>query len=235
MAENNTPNTQSATSAKRRIVISIAACLVLIVIFVVLFFWSVNLYRKAAENGVPEAQFTLGMHYRYGLGIKKDKVEAWDLWRKAAEKGLKPAQNKLAKIHKDIEKAAGADKADSRVQLLWGACLANGWGPKKDEASAIEWFRKAADNGNADAKAFLEQKEKEEAEKQQKLKAAEELKKQAESPSETVPNEPAGTSAGENKTETGLEEVKIEGEALSEEPKPEFETTGTEKQDSGAE
>ena len=155
MAENNTSNTSSATSsatnAKRRIVIPVAVCLVLVVIFLALFFGSVSLYKKAAEKGSKEAQFTLGMHYRYGLGVKQDTVKAWDLWRKAAEQNLKPAQDKLAKIHKDIEKAASAENADDRVLMAWGKCLANDWGPKQDQAAAFDVYKKVADRGNPEA------------------------------------------------------------------------------------
>ena len=158
MAENNTSNTPaetpSASSAKRRIIIC-AVCLALVALFLVLFFGSVSLYRKSAEEGNKEAQFALGMHYRYGLGVKKDKIKAWDLWRMAADQNLKPAQDKLAKIHKEIEKAANDANADVRVQLAWGSCLANGWGPKKDEGEGWTWWVKAAEQNHEPARQKL--------------------------------------------------------------------------------
>ena len=205
MAENNTSNkpsaTPSAAGAKRKLIISASVCLALVVIFLVLFFGSVSLYRKAAEAGVAEAQYAFGMHLRYGLGVKKDKIRAWELWRMAAEQDLKSAQNKLAGIHKEIESAAKADNADPRVQLVWGSCLVNGWGPQKDKAAAFEWFKKAAEKGNAEAKAIVEQIEKEEAKKKQKEEAEKKQKEEAEAAAAAAPANAAETKAETPKPE----------------------------------
>ena len=44
--------------------------------------------RKAAEQGIAEAQSNLGLMYSDGLGVKQDYTEAAKWFRKAAEQGL---------------------------------------------------------------------------------------------------------------------------------------------------
>lgn len=158
MAENNTSNTPSATPSAaggKRFIFPAVSCLLAIVIFLALFFGSVSLYKESASNGNREAQFALGMHYRYGLGVKKDKIKAWDLWRMAADQDLKSAQKKLTEVHKEIEKAANAANADPKAQLVWGSCLLNGWGPKKDVFEGWFWWLKAAEQNHEPAKQKL--------------------------------------------------------------------------------
>ena len=147
MAENNTSNTPSATPSAaggKRFIFPAVSCLLAIVIFLALFFGSVILYRKAAKKGVPEAQFAYGMHFKYGTGVKRNIIEAWNLWRKAAPKLEEDrAAKRLADSAGDIENAAKAENADARVQLVWSACLAYGWGVDQNSEEARNWHRKA--------------------------------------------------------------------------------------------
>ncbi|MDR1110175.1 MAG: sel1 repeat family protein [Deltaproteobacteria bacterium] len=53
---------------------------------------SVHWWRKAAEQGLPEAQFLLGSAYADGQGVAKDKERAAFWWSKAAGNGLLIAQ-----------------------------------------------------------------------------------------------------------------------------------------------
>ena len=48
---------------------------------------AVKWFRKAAEQGIAEAQFQLGNCYFNGEGVREDKTEALKWFRKAAEQG----------------------------------------------------------------------------------------------------------------------------------------------------
>ena len=89
---------------------------------------AVKLWRKAADQGIAEAQYNLGFMYYNGVGVPKDAAEAY-AWcslasisdddarkrRDELEKSLTPEQKARAKqrsteLHKEIEarkKAAG--------------------------------------------------------------------------------------------------------------------------------
>ena len=88
---------------------------------------AVRHYRKAAEQGVADAQLNLGACYYNGEGVTKDLVEAVKWYRKAAEQG------------------------DAKAQFNLGVCYANGQGVAEDKAEAVKWYRKAAEQGDADA------------------------------------------------------------------------------------
>ena len=93
---------------------------------------SAKWYRKAAEQDIASAQFTLGQYYFEGTGVKKDYEEAVKWWRKAAEQDYSTAQFNL------------------------GGCYYEGLGVEKDKAEAMKWFRLAAENGEKDALEALE-------------------------------------------------------------------------------
>ena len=60
---------------------------------------AVRWYRKAAEQGIADAQWKLGHLYQYGsLGISEDKAEAIKWYRKAAEQGDEFAKECLQKL-----------------------------------------------------------------------------------------------------------------------------------------
>ena len=52
-------------------------------------------YLKAAEQGIPLAQYHLGMMYRKGEGVAQDDAEAARWLLKAAEQGIATAQFNL--------------------------------------------------------------------------------------------------------------------------------------------
>ena len=58
-------------------------------------------FRKAAEQGMPEAQFDLGYLYRRGEGVPQDDLKAVDWWQKAADQGDTFAQSSLAGMYLD--------------------------------------------------------------------------------------------------------------------------------------
>lgn len=85
---------------------------------------AVKWYRKAAEQGLADAQFSLGDCYLEGEGVTQNMTEAVKWFRKAAEQGLADAQFAL------------------------GACYQSGTGVTQNIAEAKKWHQKAADQGN---------------------------------------------------------------------------------------
>lgn len=60
---------------------------------------AVRWYRLAAEQGVVEAQYNLGLMYDNGTGVPQDSAEAARFYRLAAEQGDSNAQNNLGIIY----------------------------------------------------------------------------------------------------------------------------------------
>ena len=89
---------------------------------------AVKWFRKAAEQNVADAQFSLGVCYAIGQGVMKDDAEAVKWFRKAAEQNYADAQYNL------------------------GVCYDSGEGVAKDEIEAYKWWLLAAGQGNDDAK-----------------------------------------------------------------------------------
>lgn len=95
---------------------------------------SLMLMKAAAAQGNPEAQFLLGLQYKVGDGIEKDRVEAVKWLRKSAESGYAEAQYALGDFF------AGLDATDELA----------------DPREAEKWLKAAAAQGNADAQSRLD-------------------------------------------------------------------------------
>lgn len=89
---------------------------------------AVHWYRKAAEQGVPEAQFNLA-HLLVEAEISASEAAMWML--KAAEQGMADAE------------------------FLMGIIYAEGLGVEMDREKALLWLNKAIAKGHADAAQFL--------------------------------------------------------------------------------
>jgi len=89
---------------------------------------AVKWFRKAAEQNVADAQFSLGVCYANGRGVAEDDAEAVKWFRKAAEQNY------------------------ARAQYNLGVCYDSGEGVAKDEVEAYKWWLLAAGQGNDDAK-----------------------------------------------------------------------------------
>ena len=76
-------------------------------------------WKAAAEQGLPEAQFDLGVLYAQGLGTRRDLTAAGQWYRKAAEQG------------------------NAEAQFALGQMCARGWGVPRDTADAMRWFQMA--------------------------------------------------------------------------------------------
>lgn len=92
---------------------------------------AVHFFRKAADQGLAEAQFSLASGYANGRGVVKDEPTAAYWYRKAAEQGHAKAQNNLGNMYY------------------------YGRGVTQDKPMAANWYRKAADQGNAIAQKNL--------------------------------------------------------------------------------
>ena len=96
-------------------------------------------FRRAAEQGMAEAQYSLGDCYYYANGVKQDYKEAAKWYLMAAEQGNADAQNAL------------------------GHCYAQANGVPYDMNEAEKWWQMAADQGNFEAEVALQNLEEERA------------------------------------------------------------------------
>ena len=92
---------------------------------------AVRWYRRAAEQGLAEAQYNLGVMYAKGEGVPQDHAEAMRWYRRAAEQG------------------------DASAQGILGHMYYNGIGFPQDHAEAVRWYRRAAEQGDASAQGIL--------------------------------------------------------------------------------
>ena len=122
---------------------------------------------KAAEQGHADAQYSLAQCYSYGKGVETNEEEAVKWLRKAAEQGEKFAQLKLGMryclgrgITQSIEDATKwfdmIQENDPRSQYCFGLMFLEKSEITQELAKeAVKWFRKAAEQGDADAQFVL--------------------------------------------------------------------------------
>ncbi|EXX79745.1 Skt5p [Rhizophagus irregularis DAOM 197198w] len=65
--------------------------------------------KRAAEKGLPKAEYAVGYFTEVGIGVKKDQTEANMWYRRAAEHGDKRAQQRLKGAPVDDEKKPKKD------------------------------------------------------------------------------------------------------------------------------
>ena len=58
-----------------------------------------QLYRPLAEQGNADAQYSLGVMYDKGQGVKRDHVESMKWLQRAAQQGNQDAQLYLSDLH----------------------------------------------------------------------------------------------------------------------------------------
>ena len=119
--------------------------------------------RSIAEQGDPQAQFQLGMHYYRGKEIARDYIEAAKWLMKSANQGNADAQLRIGLcysagegVEKDFTKAAGwyrkaAEQGNPSAQLGLAVRYYRGEGVEQDYTEAVKWFMKSAEQGNATA------------------------------------------------------------------------------------
>lgn len=86
-----------------------------------------SLIKRAAEQGLPEAQLDLAKFYATGRGVDKNLAKTESLLNQAAEKGLVEAQVALGRFY-----------SSRKIEL-------------QDYAAARLWFQRAASQGNTQA------------------------------------------------------------------------------------
>ena len=92
---------------------------------------AIKWYRRAAEYGSADAQYSLGYCYAQGRGVPRNEVEAFRWYRKSAEQGNVFAQFNL------------------------GDYYAQGIGVAKNKAAASSWYQRAAEQGHPQARQAL--------------------------------------------------------------------------------
>ena len=129
-------------------------------------------YQQAAELGCPRGYWGMAFLYDQGkYGVKRDKKKAEEMHRKAGAAGYAPSASRFGAAWPDATRVLGLTAAEAREQARTrrraaaegyaseqynlGVMYQTGFGLPKDMAKAREWFQKAADQGDVQAKSVL--------------------------------------------------------------------------------
>ncbi len=124
---------------------------------------AVQAVRRAAAQGLAQAQYNLGLMYAEGRGVQRDDVQAVAWYQKAAAQGLAQAQYNLGLMYAegrgvqrdDVQAVAWYQKAAAQgfaqAQNNLGLMYAEGRGVQRDDVQAVAWLQKAAAQGFAQA------------------------------------------------------------------------------------
>ena len=129
-------------------------------------------YQQAAELGCPRGYWGMAFLYDQGkYGVKRDKKKAEEMHRKAGAAGYAPSASRFGVAWPDAVRVLGLTAAEAREQSRTrrraaaegyaseqynlGVMYQTGFGLPKDMAKAREWFQKAADQGDVQAKSVL--------------------------------------------------------------------------------
>lgn len=134
----------------------------------------VSALQAAAERGDPAGQVHYGQLFESGTGVPKDYQQALYWTTKAAKQGYAKAQTSLGTtyyygymsqgIPKNRSEALtwfkkGAEGGHDHAQYMYGVMLADGDSVDKDMRKAVNWWGKAAAQGNRDATKRLQKLE----------------------------------------------------------------------------
>lgn len=119
---------------------------------------AIQLYGFAQQAGYMPAFMKTGQMYDPYYGIGGDESGAKEEYEKAAELGSIDAKAELAKLSYDEDPKAKLDEltklaaeGSSTANEIIGTLYKDGRGVAKDEAKALEYYKKAADNGSQKA------------------------------------------------------------------------------------
>jgi hypothetical protein len=124
-------------------------------------------FEFAADEGVLEAYYNLGLLYMNGQGVPQDHAKAAEYFQPVAEQGSAAAQYNLGLLYmngsgvkKDPPLAAvlykkAADQGLPQAQYNLGYMYMNGIGVEKDPSKAIALVTEAAEKGLAQAQGQL--------------------------------------------------------------------------------
>ncbi len=130
---------------------------------------AIRWYRKAAEQGRPDAQFKLGFYHATGAGgLERDMAKAAAWFQRAAEANQPGAQYNLAVC---FEKGLGVAR-DDKAALSWyrraafqgetfaqkavGVFHEQGRGVKPDTVEALAWYLLSANRNNSESARLLQ-------------------------------------------------------------------------------
>ena len=117
-------------------------------------------FRKAAEQGNADGQCDLGVSYGNGEGVPQDYAQAALWFCKAAEQGHAHAQYNLGAWYEEGEDQ-GVPQDDTQAAFwrrtirAWRAWINSADPYNWRDAQAAFWYRKAAEQGDADAQDAL--------------------------------------------------------------------------------
>lgn len=123
-------------------------------------------YFKAASKGLVFSENRVGLHYQYGQGVTQSLDSALYWFKKAADKGSGLAEYNIGMLFSrsvsppDPPEAfswfyKSAQHNDRSGEYLLGWCYYSGSGTGINKDEGIKWMRKAAKDGNYDAKKML--------------------------------------------------------------------------------
>lgn len=129
-------------------------------------------FQQAADLGCPRGYWGMAFLYDLGkYGVKRDKKQADEMHKKAAALGFVPSAMKYGATWPDASKSLGLSSAAAKEvlnrskraavegyaseQYNLGMMYQNGFGVEKDPVKAKEWFQKAADQDDVQAKTIL--------------------------------------------------------------------------------
>jgi TPR repeat protein len=129
----------------------------------------IALIKQAAEADYPQAIDALGVCYYRGEGVGQDYRKAYHLFSRAADLGHPQSLGNLAILYLNEEGAEydpqrafnllvqGANAGNPHCMYLFARSLQFGIGVRRDEATAREWYDKAAQAGNVLAQNWIKQ------------------------------------------------------------------------------
>ncbi len=114
--------------------------------------------RKLAESGDRKSQYALGMMYIKGRGVKLDAALGRKWLEKSAAQSYEKAVTRLAILllkgeggARDYDRArqllSSVSERSELAQYYLGEIYATGKGVPRDYAVAMDWYRKASENG----------------------------------------------------------------------------------------
>ena len=112
-------------------------------------------YEQAADLGYAKAQYSLGHMYENGYGVEPSVEKALEWYQKAADQGYPAAVKKLEELTHTPTPAPVRVFPTSTVGPERNAGNGRFYLEKGDYSKALEFFEKAADQGNAEAQYYL--------------------------------------------------------------------------------
>jgi TPR repeat protein len=124
--------------------------------------------QQAADSGLSQAFYDLGVVYANGVTGTTDMTKAMDYFRKGADNGNADCQTSMGMLYQAGDRIPSGVKADPVEAVKWyrlaaeqnhteaiqhlGMMYVTGQGVTADAAEGARWFLKGAELGNADCR-----------------------------------------------------------------------------------